>query len=61
MAAFETHLINAKLFIKILLCKNMPSESFLTFWQNSLIKKNVEESKKKKKKKKRESKSVIIK
>ena len=60
MAAFETHLINAKLFIKILLCKNMPSESFLTFWQNSLIKKNVEESKKKRKKKERERVKALL-
>ena len=59
MAAFETHLINAKLFIKILLCKNMPSESFLTFWQNSLIKKNVEESKKKRKKKRERVKALL--
>ena len=38
-AASETHLVNTKLFIKILLCKNMLSAKFSVFHKNSFKKK----------------------
>ena len=40
----KARLINTKLFISILMCKNMLSERF---WENSFIKKSVEQSKNK--------------
>ena len=48
MAASETQLINTKLFVKILLCKNMLSKRFWVFHKSSFIKKSVEQSKNKK-------------
>ena len=44
----NSHLIiNTKLFIKILLCKNMLSERFWVFQKNSFIKEDVEQLKNK--------------
>ena len=44
-AASEAHLINTKLFIKILLCKNMLSERFWVFHKNSFVKKSADSQK----------------
>ena len=58
-AASETHLINTKLSIKILLCKIMLSEKFRVFQKNSFIKKSVEQSKNKKEIKKHHKKLAM--